>query len=808
MLVENCTFQECQSVKGGGIYFQDGHQTGDEEGRVVNCTFDNCQGTNGNAIYSRSYNFTLSECTFINNFGGDSYLYVYSNEAWVLPNISHCTFRGNKLDGIIFSSSMITIESCIFEDYDVSGSMSGIMNVQNDWLTTEVALIMITFNNCKFRNNKHRSFMISNSAAGIVLNSCEFTNNSNTYGNQYNNMGACIYGEDCFYLLITSCSFKHNIVLYKGSCFYGLSHLVRISYSTFLNNSATHDTGGAIYMEQTQTENMTILHCSFDSCSAGTYGGAMYFYAKDQSVTSYSWIPIEIRDCTFNNYSSTEEGGAISSGFASISSSSGDNDMFIVNCAFSLCESVKGGCIYFQDGKETGDEEGRIENCTFNNCKGQLGTCIYTRAYNFSLTDSTFSNNINGESYLYIAMDEENVAPIIQRCKFQGNKDARIVIAIKEHLDLVDCEFVSNSQSESDGGGIMLDQTSIPKGVLFTNCIFNYNSATKGYGGAVFITTTIFELSKCSFNRNSALNGGALYIKSDTGYIHLFDDTSTAKVLECSFGSNAASESGGSIYTSTSDSLLISSCNFTYSNANDLGSSIYSDLRGQLTINKLNILASQLFETPSIYITGTSTSGAVLINGSCFSGTKYANDEKASFIIFESSGTIQLTGDVCISGDKESTINGIDSSLPDSYFNCNECEAPTIPDITDVPSSGVIEPTIDSSSSSDDDGSGGDDSQGGGGNKKLGGGSIAGIVIGVIVFVAILIFLVIFFIKRKTETEEKEEAISQEVVDDSVKTFSQEPAWSNNFDSNEYQNSTQNDNYEDPFMREFEEAGA
>lgn len=103
-----------------------------------------------------------------------------------------------------------------------------------------------------------------------------------------------------------------------------------------------------------------------------------------------------------------------------------------------------------------------------------------------------------------------------------GSKSAtQPIIYASSDLSLEYCNFINNTNTQTDGGALNINSTSVNT-INISNCNFTNNSVTGSLmaGGAVAIssTTAISNFKNCTFENNIAMNqgGGAIYISGNT----------------------------------------------------------------------------------------------------------------------------------------------------------------------------------------------------------------------------------------------------------------------------------------------------
>ena len=172
---------------------------------------------------------------------------------------------------------------------------------------------------------------------------------------------------------------------------------------------------------------------------------------------------------------------------------------------------------------------------------------------------------------------------MIQNCTFENNNafDGELIDWIGNSGHLYDSTFLKNS---ANYGSIIYWKANYG---LISNCYFSNNSAEEG--GSIIWVGKDGLIEKSIFKDNSADNGGAIYwdglfgtLKNNDFYNNrasnggaIFCDVSGLNVSECSFNTNFANESAGSIYFAGGDAEIHDS--EFISNVADAGGAIFID---------------------------------------------------------------------------------------------------------------------------------------------------------------------------------------------------------------------------------------
>jgi parallel beta helix pectate lyase-like protein len=300
---------------------------------IRNCTFTSNKTNvgNGGGIYNNNSQSTIINCSFFSNDsirgnGGA----IYNNNSQ--PIIINCTMNHNNQEEVYGGTIYNNYSKAIIKD--------------------------CTFN----RTNR----AISNNNSQLEISRCSFYDNSRT---AMENNGSSV--------LMSFCNFEDNQqenTYDFGRAMYNYHSSLKISDSTFVNNSSSSD-GGAIY---NRISEISIKNCSFSNNRAyikiqsgipyPTHGGAMY----SSSSTVF------ISNSIFSENNTSYGGGA---GICNIyGTTSVENSLFVGNKA----NISMGGAMLNQQG------EINISNCNFVN---NSPYCVYNTQTKLSLINSIFLGN-------------------------------------------------------------------------------------------------------------------------------------------------------------------------------------------------------------------------------------------------------------------------------------------------------------------------------------------------------------------------------------------------------------------------------
>lgn len=282
-----------------------------------------------------------------------------------------------------------------------------------------------------------------------------------------------------------------------------------------------------------------------------------------------------------NGYSKTSSGAILVSPNA---------NLLVENCTFkdNGAYDSNGGAIYGLEGTNI-----EIHGCDFDNntaahlstlpwdqFKSGMGSAICMRiGSNLKLYDSIFrNNNAYVTTILIITWDDVNTNQstlYVENCLFENNVAySNCAIYLDEFGigEIINSVFRHNNSTDL-GGTIVFDAS---KHAVVRNCTFEENSAVEG--GGVYINTfdakyhSTVEIYDSTFTKNTVkrLGGGMLSIRS------------TTLVENCKFDDNVAALNGGGVYAKFG-SIKINNCEFARNSAEYGGAILLNDDESQIT---------------------------------------------------------------------------------------------------------------------------------------------------------------------------------------------------------------------------------
>jgi len=180
----------------------------------------------------------------------------------------------------------------------------------------------------------------------------------------------------------------------------------------------------------------------------------------------------------------------------------------LTNCTFSYNTAILGGGI-----SNWTNSNPTIDRCTIssNTTTNGLGAGIYCTNSSPTITNCTISNNVSsGTGNQGGGIHLDNSSPPIINCTFSGNqttgKGGWINNDNYSAPTVINCKFIDNIAG--DGGGMYTENPTHVASPTVINCIFRGNIAAR-YGGGILNTYCNTVVINCTFNDNSANDGGS-----------------------------------------------------------------------------------------------------------------------------------------------------------------------------------------------------------------------------------------------------------------------------------------------------------
>ena len=329
--------------------------------------------------------------------------------------------------------------------------------------------------------------------------------------------------------------------------------------------------GGAIC---NSGNNLTVDGCTIKTNDPITYGGGIYSKGKNTQITNSN----------FEGCEATYGGAiAIDGPYAKIINNKFENNAgsqggainiynyggaLIADNSFTRNRASNGyaGGIYARAG------DNLIKNNTFDhNTAKSYGGAIITVNPNNVIDNCTFTNNQifndNSNANFGGAIYSQGFNTTISNSKFSNNavRDNGGAIYVRNSDNLIEnCSFDKNWAAR--GGAIYIAPVVSGKNitnVTVNNCIFDKNGVDESKGGAIFSYAQNIHFIDSTFEGNVGLSSGAIQLVGN-------DNT----IEGCTFKNNIANHYGGGAISSASTGDTVSNCVFENNRAMGYGGAI------------------------------------------------------------------------------------------------------------------------------------------------------------------------------------------------------------------------------------------
>ena len=584
------TFDTCSSDNGGAVNVAGGTAS------FTGGSFKSCSANNGGAVYADNGSVTFSGTAFSGN-SADKGGAIYSKATLKLSNGTAFSTSKNKarLGGALYIEGGETATEGTVNFDGNTAEDGGAVYIENGTLNANSA---VTFS--------------SNEASG--------------------NGGAVYIAGGSF--TASSAAFDGNISAGDGGAVYSPNGSSTVTFSeiTFSGNSA--DRGGAVYSNSAMNLN---AGTKFSAANKARLGGALYVagmtatiggeveFSSNTASENGGAVYLEKGSITgnaasdFTGNTAYGSGGAIyiaGGGFASSAA-----DSFTNNIAYS-----NGGAVYVfssaRDNRWTGNIE--FTGNTAGTLKAEgwpsdpeepsvddgFGGALYIGGTAVFSGQTEFNRNManNGGAVYIPSGGDLQFSEVSYFGNNEGNQaynGGALYLASESSITFSNTAAFSGNIARNSGGAIMAAgmrrfSFSSDYKYTFTDNKANYDNGLKGGGGAIFwgasnTSSLTSELSSADFSGNTtegvpdidegndaaAGSGGALFISSDQGLVI---------GSGYSFANNKAYNNGGSIYLTTAG-IRFSSTNFDESTSsqavNGNGGFVYTG--GDITFENVSI---------------------------------------------------------------------------------------------------------------------------------------------------------------------------------------------------------------------------
>lgn len=357
----------------------------------------------------------------------------------------------------------------------------------------------------------HLGLRFRNTATVSRLNKVVFEDGFANSGNEERYGGALeLYFAE---VEIDSCSFFGNRARIDGGAIYSReAGTLTIRDCEFIGDSTRFGAGGAVLARTSGT--VTIERCRFVDNKAITSGG---------SVVTESGVTPRISECYFADNFAFQRGGAL--WLRSVPAAG-----YVRGGVIESSTADQGGGIYLDNAR------GVIESCSIRTRTARVGGGIATGGA--AIENCRFTNNTNPDGCGGAICSRTLMAVTLEECRFDENtaKHGGAVCISGGSGRIAKCEFAGNSAvAESDDQESLGGALHCTGGTIIDRCSFTRNQAEGG--GAVYSECGI--ISNSSFDSCSAVIGGAILQRN-----------SPAVFEQLEFRFNRASEGSGAVYIS------------------------------------------------------------------------------------------------------------------------------------------------------------------------------------------------------------------------------------------------------------------
>ncbi|KAJ4459194.1 hypothetical protein PAPYR_5000 [Paratrimastix pyriformis] len=418
-------------------------------------------------------------------------------------DVSGITFTGCTIAMTFENVPHVTVRDTQFVDNACQGVTFGVIVFGYDETVPLVADILLE--RVLFRNNVGMSgpFCVASLAPAmatpihtITLRSCRFEGNTAWQG------GAVMISDEAAQVVLEDCEFFNSFSVLSGSMDLDVRE-ANITRCTFRNSTAKVE-GGAVSFG-TSVRRVTVRESVFES-TTGLVGGAMHFAPGTTRV--------QVTDSRFLNNTAAVKGSVIRLQQC--------DEFLMENCTVvnAVADGTAGAILW------TGDTL-TVRNCTFAHTRaGTHGSAIVADASKLILIiDSDFTDTGATVEGGACRLQGGNVT--LARIHFTDSFSLRGgALCINQTADtdkagvefratITDCTF-SHIRATEAGGAAFVYASSLD----LLRSSFD-DTSTSLYGGALCVSATRTHIENCSFaNASSDLFGGAVLFSQAVGTVH------------------------------------------------------------------------------------------------------------------------------------------------------------------------------------------------------------------------------------------------------------------------------------------------
>ena len=628
IVFENFNIANCHAADGAALFISD--RVSLVSGCINNLLVEDSNANLGAIIYDyhKTGMLSITHYTSRRNIGYYAGIYgVYSSNELVLEMSTVTIDSSTSYDSACFFSSLISSTSVILTDIILSNNID-IRGIKASKIAITINTLSINYgggldisDSVRLTGNKLHFAYLSDTAIRATLSSsvrcsdCEFlhstsgpalfieNNSTVTVSSSIFNNITSTTSSMAIYLNLcpgsnkfTGCNFTNSVGLTGPLMDIQSSSLEMVS-CTVSENSSPSITAGINLMSSS-----IYITASYFSYQIGIMAGFLALSTQSVAVIDSS---------TFDHGIVSGSGGAISSIMSSA---------VINKCAFTQNSAgSSGGAIYAATLSNF-----TITSCNFNGNSGSVSSAIYFAGVNLTISDSNFYFSKGGTGpILYV----DNANSFIFKRSVIGGENLQGIVS------LYCSEFIIDSSTFIDLYPAVSDtntQTASSPVHTISYSTFSSNIGNPN-GGALSLSGSSIAILNCSFDSNSAENGGAISYACPNSQCNITITNST-------FINNRASVQGGAIDW-VNRKPIQSGNTFTNNTAPYGGDSASFPALLQPQVSRSRLLSSALVCAP-----GNSCNQTITINLMDSAGNVVTNDNSSTALMSSLDPAYSISG--------------------------------------------------------------------------------------------------------------------------------------------------------------------
>ena len=510
-LIENSTFKDCWSCKGGVIY----NDVGSSEISLTinNCRFENCSATVEEGVaYTAALTLGVEDSAF-KNCSAPAYGCIRQNRN---STGSEATVKNSKFEKCVSTNgsagalhtTALTLEIIgqpgvvTFKDCSATGIGGAVYHSGSTEKLTNTS-----FDSCESGGNGGGAYLSAvMTFDGVSVTNCKAVDNG----------GGLYLKPTGSTSALTNCTFSGNTL------------------------SATESKGGSLYIEQ---NNLAMTNCSFGNSTAA-YGGGVYHNGGTLSFNGGS----------ISNCKALISGGGLYSANTCYLGyhESEDSAVNISNCY----AVTSGGGVYHSSNMS-------LRNVDIDACYAGQGGGIYSTYY-LDVNTATYRFTINDCHAKGVSLDADGTPAVAEEYQ-SGNLGGGICKASTSNWNLKSANGVISGCSAYDGGGIYYGVG----GTLAMSAGSITGNTAAHDGGGIYQNAGTINYSGGTVSKNTATGNGGGFYKADGTF------TMSGGTVGGSSDDDANTAAyGAGVFVGSSQMMTMSGGSITYNKATTAGGGI------------------------------------------------------------------------------------------------------------------------------------------------------------------------------------------------------------------------------------------